>query len=153
IYQRYLGWFDGNPAHLWPHPPQETARRYADCMGGVPGMISKARGYLADGDLRFAAELLNHAVFAEPASAEAKALLADVYEQLGFGAECGTWRNFYLTGASELRHGLSPRSQAVNSAGMASALTVEQLFDSIALRVDGPRAWPESLTIDWDFTD
>ncbi|MEU8820369.1 alkyl sulfatase dimerization domain-containing protein [Actinoplanes sp. NPDC048796] len=153
VYQRYLGWFDGNPAHLWEHPPAESARRYVDCMGGVAEVVAKARAYAGDGDLRFAAELLNHAVFAEPTNAEAKALLADVYERLGFGSESGTWRNFYLVGATELRRGIVMEGSSVSAAGMITALTVEQLFDSIAIRLNGPRAWSSSLTIDWRFTD
>ncbi|SNY66181.1 alkyl/aryl-sulfatase [Paractinoplanes atraurantiacus] len=153
VYQRYLGWFDGNPAHLWEHPPAESARRYVDCMGGADEVVAKARGYADAGDLRFAAQLLNDAVFADPDHAGAKALLAEVYERLGFGAESGTWRNFYLTGAKELRDGISLENSTVSAAGMAHALTIEQLFDSIAIRVDGPRAWTASLTIDWRFTD
>jgi alkyl sulfatase BDS1-like metallo-beta-lactamase superfamily hydrolase len=154
IYQRYLGWFDGNPAHLWEHPPVEAAKRYVDCIGGVAAVVAKAREYADAGDLRFAVELLNHTVFADPdQAAEAKSLLADVYERLGFGAESGTWRNFYLTGALELRRGLGASAAPVSSAGMAGALTIEQLFDSIAVRVNGPRAWDEALTIDWTFVD
>jgi alkyl sulfatase BDS1-like metallo-beta-lactamase superfamily hydrolase len=116
--------------------------------------VAKAQTYFDDGDLRFAAELLNHVVFAEPDHAAAKALLADTYDQLGWGAENGTWRNFYLMGAYELRHGI--QVAALDSAGsvdMVSALSVEQLFDSIAIRIDGPRAWDTELAIDWHFTD
>ncbi len=154
IYQRYLGWFDGNLAHLWEHPPAESATRYVDCLGGIDATVAKAREYADTGDLRFATQLLNHAVFADPARTEARHLLADVYERLGFGAECGTWRNFYLTGAQELRHGIQPEAQqAPSSAGTAPALTVEQLFDTIAIRVNGPAAWSQQLTIDWNFTD
>jgi alkyl sulfatase BDS1-like metallo-beta-lactamase superfamily hydrolase len=153
IYQRYLGWFDGNPAHLWEHPPAESARRYVDCMGGADAVLAKAGDYARAGDLRFAVQLLNHAVFADPGNKAARDMLADAYERLGFGAECGTWRNFYLTGAQELRHGVQPGAGAASPAGLASALTVEQLFDSIAIRVNGPKAWSQSLTIDWDFTD
>ena len=105
IYQRYLGWFDGNPSSLWEHPPVEAATRYVECMGGTDEVVTKARRYADDGDLRFAAQLLKHAVFADATHAEAKALLGDVYERLGFGAENGTWRNFYLQGAAELRTG------------------------------------------------
>jgi alkyl sulfatase BDS1-like metallo-beta-lactamase superfamily hydrolase len=154
IYQRYLGWFDGNPAHLWQHPPVEAARRYVECMGGIEAALDKARRYVGEGDLRFAAELLNHIVFADPANRDAKNELAGVYQRLGYGAENGTWRNFYLTGAQELRDGVdvSP-ANAVSSAGMASALTVEQVFDSLAIRVVGPKAWSERVTIDWHFTD
>ncbi len=152
IYQRYLGWYDGNPANLWPHPPAETAKRYADCFGGVDALVAKARDYAGD-DPRFAVQLLQHAVFADPEHADAKELLAQVYERLGFGAENGTWRNFYLTAALELRHGV-PKSTAVDlGAGMAGALSVEQIFDTLAIRVDAPNAWHETITVDWDFTD
>jgi alkyl sulfatase BDS1-like metallo-beta-lactamase superfamily hydrolase len=88
-----------------------------------------------------------------PAPATPKALLADVYERLGFDAENGTWRNFYLTGARELRHGFAGGAQPLSSAGMASALTIGQLFDSIAIRVNGPKAWDHAFTIDWTVTD
>jgi alkyl sulfatase BDS1-like metallo-beta-lactamase superfamily hydrolase len=153
IYQRYMGWFDGNPAHLWEHPPVESSKRYLECMGGAAEAVAKARGYVDGGDLRFAAQLLNHVVFAEPANTEAKDLLAQTYERLGFGAECGTWRNFYLTGAGELRQGVSGGATQVSSAGLARALTVEQMFDSIAIQINGPAAWAEHLTIDWHLTD
>jgi alkyl sulfatase BDS1-like metallo-beta-lactamase superfamily hydrolase len=153
IYQRYMGWFDGNPASLWKHPPEDAAQRYVDCLGGAAAVVAKARQYAEAGDLRFAAELLNHAVFANPGDQEAKQLLADTYDQLGYGAENGTWRNFYLMGALELRHGAIPPSLSLASPDMMQALTVEQLFDSIAIRVNGPKAWSQALTIDWDFTD
>jgi alkyl sulfatase BDS1-like metallo-beta-lactamase superfamily hydrolase len=154
VYQRYLGWFDGNPAHLWEHPPEEAATRYVECMGGADAVVGKAAGYADAGDLRFAAELLNHVVFAAPDHTAAKERLAGVYERLGSGAECGTWRNFYLTGAQELRQGFDGSAEAgFSSAGMLSALTVEQIFDSIAVRVNGPRAWDQRFTIDWEFTD
>jgi alkyl sulfatase BDS1-like metallo-beta-lactamase superfamily hydrolase len=153
IYQRYMGWFDGNPASLWKHPPQEAAHRYVDCLGGIDAVVAKARQYADAGDLRFAGELLNHAVFADPGHDEAKQLLATTYDKLGYGAENGTWRNFYLMGALELRHGAIPPSLSLASPDLIQALTVEQLFDSIAIRVNGPKAWSHALTIDWDFTD
>ncbi|NKZ00549.1 alkyl/aryl-sulfatase [Nocardiopsis alborubida] len=152
IYQRYMGWFDGNPAHLWEHPPAEEARRYVDCMGGVDEVVAKAGGYRDEGDLRFAATLLNHAVYARPDHTGAREALAGVYERLGHGAECGTWRNFYLQGARELRG--APDAQPLDmGGGMASALTVEQLLDSLAIRIDGPRAWDHHFAVDWVFTD
>ena len=153
IYQRYMGWFDGNPASLWKHPPEAAARRYVDCLGGPDAVVAKARQYADSGDLRFAAELLNHAVFADPGHEEAKRVLASVYDKLGYGAENGTWRNFYLMGALELRHGAIPPSLSLASPDLIQALTVDQLFDSIAIRVNGPKAWSQALTIDWDFTD
>ena len=153
IYQRYLGWFDGNPAHLWPHPPEATATRYVAAFGGADVVVAKAQGFIDDGDLRFAAELLNHVVFADESNTVARELLAGVYESLGHGAENGTWRNFYLQGASELRHGVSGVVVSTAGGDMARALTIDQLFDSVAIRVNGPRAWDEHLTIDWVFTD
>jgi alkyl sulfatase BDS1-like metallo-beta-lactamase superfamily hydrolase len=92
-------------------------------------------------------------VFADPGHQEAKKLLATTYDKLGYGAENGTWRNFYLMGALELRHGAIPPSLSLASPDLIQALTVEQLFDSIAIRVNGPKAWSHALTIDWDFTD
>ncbi|MFB4320247.1 alkyl/aryl-sulfatase [Actinomadura sp. 21ATH] len=152
IYQRYMGWFDGNPSRLWEHPPAEAARRYVECMGGASKVLAMARDYSGQGDLRFAATLLDHVVFADPDNEHAKTALADVLQRLGEGAECGTWRNFYLTGAMELREGIRPIPMSI-SGGMAAGLSVEQVFDSMAIRVNGPKAWDEHLTIDWKFTD
>ncbi|MEU5955835.1 alkyl sulfatase dimerization domain-containing protein [Streptomyces sp. NPDC047525] len=153
IYQRYLGWFDGNAAHLWEHPPVELAQRYVELAGGADEALAKARAYAADGDLRFAATLLNHIVFADPGNADAKETLAGVYDRLGRGAENGTWRNFYLTAALELRQGTGKVQLDMSNPEMAMALTTEQLIDSIAVNVDGPRAWDESFVIDLVLTD
>ena len=153
VYQRYLGWFDGNPARLWPHPPAEASARYVACMGGADAVMAIAATYAEDGDLRFAAELLDRVVFADPGHTAAKELLAGVYERLAFGSENGTWRNFYLMGAHELRHGVDSPAPSVGSAELLTALTVEQLLDAIAIRIDGPKAWDERLTIDWRCTD
>ncbi|MEV0885681.1 alkyl sulfatase dimerization domain-containing protein [Streptomyces microflavus] len=148
VYQRYLGWFDGNPAHLWEHPPVESAERYVECMGGADAVVAKARDYAEAGDLRFAATLLNHVVFADASHAAARSELAGVYRRLGRGAENGTWRNFYLMGAKELDEGAGTTVLDAANPEMAMALTVEQLIDSLAVRVDGPRAWDRELVID-----
>lgn len=153
IYQRYLGWFNGNAATLWEHPPVELARRYVDSMGGPDQTLTKARAYADSGDLRFAATLLNHLVFAEPGRTDAKESLAAVYDRLGHGAENGPWRNFYLTSAMELRQGENQALLDMTNPEMAMALTTEMLIDSIAVRIDGPRAWDEDLTIDLVLTD
>ncbi|MGV9415031.1 alkyl/aryl-sulfatase [Nocardia sp. NPDC003693] len=152
IYQRYLGWFDGHPSSLWQHPPEAAAARYVRAFGGVDAVIGKAAEFTGEGDLRFAAELLKHAVFAEPDSSEAKNALAEVYTRLGYGAENATWRGFYLMGAKELREGVYPTALSL-AGGMAAALSIEQLFDTVAIRVNGPRAAAESFVIDWHFTD
>lgn len=151
VYQRYLGWYDGNPAHLWQHPPEAAAQRYVEVIGGVDATVAAAQRYADAGDLRFAAELGNHAVFADPANQAAREFLADVHTQLGHGAECGTWRNNYLTAAAELLE--PPAPTAWSPGGLAGALTITQLFDSLAIRIDGPKAWDETASIHWHFTD
>jgi alkyl sulfatase BDS1-like metallo-beta-lactamase superfamily hydrolase len=154
IYQRYMGWYDGNPAHLWQHPPVEAARRYVDFMGGADTVVEHARESYDAGDLRWVAEVLNHVIFAQPDHAEARALLADTFEQLGFGSENGAWRNSYLSGAMELRTGnFGTPTSAGGSGGLLAALTPEMLFDALAIRVNGPRAWDERLNIDVNLGD
>ena len=153
IYQRYLGWFDGNPAHLWQHPPVEQARRYVEFMGGADAVVEKARASFDAGDYRWVAEVVAHVVFAEQGHAAARELLADTYEQLGYGAENGTWRNFFLSGATELRSGSFGTPVATSAADLVANLTPEMLFDALAIQVDGPRAWDEDLTVDLVLTD
>jgi alkyl sulfatase BDS1-like metallo-beta-lactamase superfamily hydrolase len=154
VYQRYLGWFDGNPAHLWAHPPVAASVRYVEAMGGASEVRAKARAAADADDLRWAAELLNHVVFADPGNREARAQLAEVYDHLGHGAENATWRNFFLTGSLELREGVKALPQ--NLAGdVLQALTVEQVLDATAIRLDGPRAAAAgvAVVIDLHVTD
>ncbi|WP_062465547.1 alkyl/aryl-sulfatase [Demequina maris] len=153
IYQRYLGWFDGNPARLWPHPPQALAERYVAAMGGVDRVVELARTAYDDGDLRWAATLLDHAVFDSPGHEGARALYADTLEQLGYGSENGTWRNFYLSGATELREGTFGTPVATAAPDLVAQLSPEQIFDAIAITVDGPRAWDLDLRLDVVLTD
>ena len=153
IYQRYMGWFDGNPAHLWPHPPVEAARRYVEFMGGAEAVLEKARGSLAAGDLRWVAEVVNHVVFAEPENRAARELQAEALERLGHGAENATWRNFYLMGARELREGVGRTPAPSAPPDVLANLSVAQLLDAMAIRLDGPRAWDVHLRIDWAIAD
>jgi alkyl sulfatase BDS1-like metallo-beta-lactamase superfamily hydrolase len=153
IYQRYMGWFDGNPAHLWTHPPVEAARRYVEFMGGAEAVLEKARAYFEAGDFRWVAEVVNRVVFAEPENREARELQADALEQLGYGAENATWRNFFLMGAKELREGISGTPTATAPPDVLARLTVSQVLDAMAIRLNGPRAWERHLRIDWYVTD
>ncbi len=152
VYQRYMGWYDANPANLWPHPPEAVASRYVAAMGGRDGALAVARQAWSDGDYRWCAEVGKHLVFADDTDIEARHLLADAFEQLGFGAENGTWRNAYLAGATELRSG-SFGTPASTSPDMVFALSVSQVFDSIAVRVDGPMAWDQHVLIAWRILD
>lgn len=153
IYQRYMGWFDGNPARLWPHPPKAQAERYVAAIGGVDRVVELAQQAYDEGDLRWAATLLDHAVFAEPEHAGARTLYADTLEQLGYGAENGTWRNFFLSGATELREGNFGTPTSTNAPAILAQLSPEQLFDAISITVDGPKAWSLDLAFDVTFTD
>lgn len=153
IYQRYMGWYDGNPAHLWQHPPVEQGTRYVELGGGADAVVEKARAAFEEGDFRWSAEILSHVVFAQPDHTATRELLADTFEQLGYGAENGVWRNIYLSGATELREGMFGTPTVTASADVISALTPEMLFDAIAIQIDGPRAWNEKLTIDVVLTD
>jgi len=153
IYQRYMGWFDGNPAHLWEHPPVEQAHRYVEFMGGAEAILEKARASFADGDYRWVAEVVNRVVFADPDNREARQLQADALEQLGYGAENATWRNFFLMGARELREGISGTPTATAPPDVLARLTVSQVLDAMAIRLDGPRAWGHDLRIDWRVTE
>ncbi len=153
IYQRYMGWFDGNPAHLWEHPPVEQARRYVEFMGGAEAVLEKARESFAAGDYRWVAEVVNHLVFAEPENETARKLQADALEQLGYGAENATWRNFFLMGAKELREGISGTPTAAAPPDIVANLSVSQLLDAMAIRLDGPRASEHHLRIDWVITN
>jgi alkyl sulfatase BDS1-like metallo-beta-lactamase superfamily hydrolase len=152
IYQRYLGWYDGNPAHLWQHPPEAAAARYVETIGGMQATIAKARAYVDAGDWRFGAELASHAVFAEPDNHEAREVLATAFEHLGYGAENATWRNCFLQGALELRHPIG-HTAISQGPGLAPALTITQLFDTVALHIKGPDAWDSHLRINWIFSD
>ncbi|MGF9759196.1 alkyl sulfatase dimerization domain-containing protein [Microvirga sp. 0TCS3.31] len=153
IYQRYLGWFDGNPAHLWEHTPVEKAKRYVALGGGADAVVANGQAAFDSGDHRWAAEVLSHVVFAEPDHAAARELLADTLEQLGYGSENGTWRNFYLSGAYELRNGQFGTPTVTASPDMVAQLSPAMLFDAMAVQVDGPAAWDEQLTIDVVLTD
>jgi alkyl sulfatase BDS1-like metallo-beta-lactamase superfamily hydrolase len=155
VYQRYLGFFDGNPAHLDPLPPVEAGRRYVELAGGIGPLLAQAREAVARGEYRWAAELCSHGVFAHPGHAPARELHAQVLEQLGYQSESAVWRNLYLVGAQELRHGAPPAPQGrrVASADVARALSIEQLWDAMGARLDGPRAWDTTIVLSWHFTD
>jgi linear primary-alkylsulfatase len=153
IYQRYMGWFDGNPAHLWEHPPVEQARRYVEFMGGAEAVLEKARASFEDGDHRWVAEVVNHLVFAAPENQAARELQAEALEQLGHGAENASWRNFFLMGAKELRGGTSGTPTSAAPPDVLAHLTVSQLLDAMAIRLNGPRAGAHHLRIDWQVSD
>lgn len=137
-YDLYFGWFDGNPANLDKLPPTEGGKKYVEFMGGADNLLSQAKKSYANGEYRWVAEVVNHLVFADPKNMEAKDLLADAYEQLGYQAESGPWRNFYLSGAKELREGVKVLP-APNTAGpdMVKGMSTELFLNYIAMRFKG----------------
>lgn len=151
-YQMYFGWFDGNPANLNPLPPVELGKKYVSSIGGEKKAIKIARKSYEQGEYRWAATLLNNVVFANPTNKEAKQLLADVYSQLGYQAESGPWRNFYLTGAQELINGCGNIPNIVDEASLF-ALLPDMLFDFMAIQINGEKAAGEELILNIDFTD
>jgi alkyl sulfatase BDS1-like metallo-beta-lactamase superfamily hydrolase len=153
VYQRYMGWFDGNPGRLWTHPPQALATRYVEAIGGVNRVVELAQKAFAEGDFRWAATLLDHAVFADENHSAARELYADTLEQLAYGAENATWRNFFLSGATELRQGVFGTAAQTMSLSLLSQLSPEQIFDSFAISINGPKAWDLDVTVDVAFAD
>ncbi|HKZ04592.1 MAG TPA: alkyl sulfatase dimerization domain-containing protein [Methylomirabilota bacterium] len=154
VYQRYLGWYDANPANLAPLPPVERAKKYVEYMGGAAAARERARADFERGEYRFVAEAMSHLVFADPADAEARGLAADAFEQLGYQAESATWRNAYLLGAHELRGGTpSAAARAPVSPDVVRAMPLDLFFDYLAVRLDGERAQSRAFTINWVLTD
>jgi alkyl sulfatase BDS1-like metallo-beta-lactamase superfamily hydrolase len=154
IYQRYLGFFDGNPANLHPLPPEAAGKKYVEFMGGAANLLANARKAFDQGEYRWVAQVVNHLVFADPENTDARALQADALEQLGYQAESGPWRNFYLSAAKELRDGVvdlgAPKT---TSADVIRATPLDMFFDLLAVRLNGPRAAGKVITINANFTD
>jgi len=153
IYQRYFGVYDGNPVNLDPLTPSDAGGRYIEAIGGAERALELAAQALADGDERWAATLAGHVVFAEPENAAARELQAAAFEQLGYQTENATWRNAYLTGASELRNGVSSESLRAQAPDIVRALRTGQLFDAMGTRINGERAAQNDLIVAWNFTD
>lgn len=154
VYQRYLGWFDANPAHLHGLPPEEAGRKYVEFMGGSQAVLARAREDMKKGEYRWAAEVVNHVVFAEPDNREARELQADALEQLGYQSESPIWRNFYLAGARDLRNGVDRKVPVqARSHDIMRGIALEQFFDLMAVRLNGPKAADKHITVNWVLSD
>lgn len=140
-YVFYLGWFNGNPATLDELPPVDAAKKYVDYMGGPDAIMQKAKDDYAQGNYRWVAQVTNKIVFADPHNKEARNLEADALEQMGYQAESGPWRNFYLTGAQELRNGVV-KGATPNTASpdTVKAMSPEMFFDYLAVHINGEKA-------------
>ncbi len=152
VYNRYLGWYDGNPANLDPLPPVESGEHYVEFMGGADAVLAKARESLERGEYRWVAQVVNHVVFADPGNTEARRLQADALEQLGYQSESATWRNAYLMGAKELREG-SPDWGRIPTRDMSQAMSAEHLIDVVGVRFDPSRFTAGPLTFNLHIID
>ena len=154
VYQWYLGWYDGNPANLNPLPPEESSEKYIALMGGAEKVLLAAQLAFDQGEYRWVAELLNKLVFADPGNDKARALLAKTYDQLGYQSESAPWRDNYLTGAYELRHGGPDKGVDVAMMeGVLREAPLENFFISMAARLIGPEAFDSHHKINITFTD
>ena len=151
VYQRYIGWYDGNPANLNPHTPSESGKRYVEAMGGADAVVQKAANAFDEGDYRWVCELLNHVVFSEPTHEGARLLQADAFEQLGYQSESGPWRDSYLMAAQELRTEF--KGVGANTRGITDQLDVDMLFDLIGVRLRDDDVGDVEGSINWTFTD
>jgi alkyl sulfatase BDS1-like metallo-beta-lactamase superfamily hydrolase len=154
VYQRYLSWYDANPANLHKLPPSDAGKKYVELAGGEAALLLNARSAFERGEYRWVAELLNHLIFANPENAEARHLQADTFEQLGYQAESSTFRNSYLMGAQELRQGPPPAARTqIRAKGLLLAMTIQQVFDTLAVRLKSDEVAGVSLSLNWTFTD
>ncbi|GHU34785.1 alkyl sulfatase [Clostridia bacterium] len=155
VYNRYLGYYNANPATLHELPPEESAKKYIAYMGGADAVLARAREDFNRGEYRFAAEVLNKLVFAEPDNKDARELQADTLEQLGYAAESAPWRNAYLTGAHELREGVAKSLQASAGSmfGILEAVSISNFFDFLAVSLNAESAAGKRLVLNFDFTD
>ncbi|VVP40923.1 MULTISPECIES: alkyl/aryl-sulfatase [Pseudomonas] len=153
VYQRYMGFYDGNPANLNPLPPVETAKRSVEAMGGEAAVLEKMQAAMAKGEYRWAAQLGNQVLFANPDNGDARKAQAQALEQMGYQSENATWRNMYLTGAMELRNGVPPHAGTSVSVDMVRAMSPQMFFDFLAVRLDSEKAVGHDLTLNWTFED
>ncbi|MBC9248425.1 MBL fold metallo-hydrolase [Paracoccus sp. 11-3] len=153
-YQLYFGWFSGNPSELHELPPVEEGRKFVEYAGGADAVIEKARADYEAGEYRWVATALNHLVFAEPENEEAKNLLADALTQMGYQAESGPWRNFYLSGAKELRDGVvEAATPATASPDIIRNLPLETYLDYLAVRLNHPEAVGQEIALNFVMPD
>ncbi|MGL5814614.1 alkyl/aryl-sulfatase [Aeromonas sp.] len=153
-YVLYLGWFDGNPATLNELSPVESAKKYVEFMGGADEVLKKAKASYDKGEYRWVAQVVKHVVFADPSNKAAKELEADALEQMGYQAESGPWRNFYLTGAKELRSGVTQLpTPNTASPDTVRAMSLDMFFDYLAVRLNGPKSGDAKAVLNFDFGD
>ena len=148
VIQRYLGFWDCNPATLIPLSPADSAPLYVEMMGGAAAILARGRTLHDAGDYLLASEIVNTLVQAEPDNSEAKELLADIFEQLGYQQENPGLRNSFLNGAYELRSGISQGDMASSSSpDVIRAMSTELFLNFLGIRMDSAKAEGLRFTI------
>jgi alkyl sulfatase BDS1-like metallo-beta-lactamase superfamily hydrolase len=154
VYQYYFGWWGGVPADYNALPHVVTAARYVEAMGGADATLALGAKAFDAGDFRWAAEVFNHVVFADPENETARYWLAATYEQLGFQAESGAWRSYYLVGANELRNGIpSLGNPQLGNAEFLRAVDSMDLMDSLAARFNPAKMTGDPFNVNLVFPD
>ncbi len=154
VYTYYYGYYDMNPANLNPLPPSDAGKFFVEFMGGSDAILAKAKIRFEQGEYRGVAQVLNHLVFAESNNMKARSLLAKAYDQMGYQSESGPWRDVYLSGAYELRHG-HPENGIDPSVAkdLFMHIPLESYFEGLSVRLDGEAADGEEITLNFTFTD
>ncbi|KAM3163164.1 Alkyl/aryl-sulfatase BDS1 [Lachancea thermotolerans] len=152
VYQKYMGWYDANPANLNPLSPVAESKKIVEYMGGAEAVLKRAHDDYAKGEFRWVASVTSKAVYANPGNIAARELCADALEQLGYQSEASTWRNAYLLGSLELRHG-PQRTPVSAKRATISAVSNELMFDYLAIRVNATNAEGKHIILNWNFTD
>ena len=151
---KHFGWFNGNPATLHPLPRVEAAKKYVDYMGGADAILKKAKADFDQGDYRWVMQVLMQLVYADPGNMKARNLMADASEQLGYQAEAGTWRGWYMSAAKDLREGVKPMPIAVfASPDTVAAMPLELFFDYLSIRLNGPKAEGKTIKMNLNLPD
>jgi alkyl sulfatase BDS1-like metallo-beta-lactamase superfamily hydrolase len=151
---KQFGWYNGNPATLHPLPRVEAAKKYVDYMGGADAILTKAKADFDKGDYRWVMQVLMHVVYADPKNMEARNLMADASEQLGYQSEAGTWRGWYLSAAKDLREGVKQLPVlGFASPDTVAAMPYELFFDYLSIRLNGPKAEGKTIKLNLDFPD
>ncbi|MFE4706358.1 alkyl/aryl-sulfatase [Peribacillus simplex] len=153
IYNFYLGYYSGHPSDLDPLPQVETGKKYVQYMGGVVNVIKQAKADYENGEYRWVAQVLKNVVMDDPGNMEAKNLLANTFEQLGYQAESANWRNIYLSGAVELRNGVNKEFPLYDSSRVFSEIPVDDFLKLLVVKLNGPKADGKKMVINVSLLD
>jgi alkyl sulfatase BDS1-like metallo-beta-lactamase superfamily hydrolase len=152
-YQKYLGFYDADPINLQRLPPKEYAKNITEYMGGADAVLQKLAKDYGAGRYELVASIAHYLVFADPTNMKARKMEADALEQLGYQAESGPARDAYLVGAQELRSTQPVQRKTMISADVMSAMSLSQLLDYLAVRLNGTKADGENFKMNLIIND